>query len=646
MKNFFVKNWIHFAVIAFFFILTFAYFAPQFNGYGVKQHDVEQFKGMSQETAMFREKTGQEPLWTNSMFGGMPTAQISVLYPGNFFQKSLIAFIRFFDGPGAMVFLHLIGFYILALCLNLNPIVGVIGAIAVSFSTYEIVILQAGHNSKAITVALLAPTIGAFLMSYRKNLIWGGILSAVFMTYQIASNHLQVTYYLAILLVFLGVYELVKAIKAKQIKTFLITSGWILGAYLLAFFINYGNITMTNDYAKHTIRGANDVTINPDGTKTTKNASAGLDKDYITNWSYGLGESFTLLSPYVKGSSTIYLADSPFSEYTDRLDMSSEEAESVKNMPVYWGDQPMTSGPVFIGVIVIFLALLGMIFLKDSIKWYLLGVSILCLVLSWGKNYMGFTNFFIDYIPGYNKFRTVTIILVIVEFCLPLIAVLFLNQFIKERENLKLKKKTFLYAAGVMFVILLGVRFIGLNDHYTSKSDSDQLTRYRSGMEAQIAGMDPADLAQQYNVDISNKQQVGEFIDAQMESVNKGFQGIKLVRKEIFNSSMNTTILLFLFAFGLMAILFYTTTSTIIVYAGLAVLLLIELIPVDRNFLNSEETDNGTYKLWEEKAKLQYPLSPESADEEIMSIETRQNKSLNLAISKAEREAQVKADEL
>jgi hypothetical protein len=646
MKNFFVKNWIHFAVIAFFFILTFAYFTPQFNGYGVKQHDVEQFKGMAQETIMHREKTGEEPLWTNSMFGGMPTAQISVLYPGNFFQKSLMSFISFFDGPGAMVLLHLIGFYILALCLNLNPIVGVIGAIAVSFSTYEIVILQAGHNSKAITVALLAPTVGAFLMSYRKNLIWGVILSAVFMSYQLASNHLQVTYYLAILLVFLGVYELVKAIKAKQIKTFLITSGGILGAYLLALFINYGNITMTNDYAKHTIRGANDVTINPDGTDTKKNASTGLDKDYITNWSYGIGESFTLLSPYVKGSSTISLADSPFADYTERLDLGSEDIEAANNTPVYWGDQPMTSGPAFIGVIVIFLVLLGLLFLKDSIKWYLLVASVLCLMLSWGKNYMGLTDFFIDNVPGYNKFRTVTIILVIVEFCLPMIAVLFLNQFIKERENLKEKKKTFLYASAAMFVVLVGIRFVGLGDHYTSKSDLDQLTRYRSGMESQIAGMDPAQLLQQYQVDINNQQQVTQFIDAQMVNVNKGFDAIKLVRKEIFNSSMNTTILIFLFAFALMAILFYTSTSTMMVYAGLAVLLLIELIPVDRNYLNSDELDTGVYKLWEEKGKLRYPLNPEPADEEIMQMETMQNKSLSRTIQKAEQEAELKADDL
>ncbi len=645
MKKFFTKNWIHFAIIAFFFIITFIYFSPQFNGYGLKQHDVEQFKGMAQETAMYREKTGQEPLWTNSMFGGMPTAQISVLYPGNFFQKSLGEFILFFDGPGAMVFLHLLGFYILALCLNLNPIVGVIGAIAVSFSTYEIVILQAGHNSKAISVALIAPTIGAFLMAYRKNWMWGAILSAVFMSYQLASNHLQVTYYMAILLGFLGLYELVKAITNKQVKSFLITSASVFGAYIIALLINYGNITMTNDYAKHTIRGANDVTINPDGTKTTKNASAGLDKDYITNWSYGIGESFTLLSPYVKGSGTSdTLASSPFVDLIEKTELSSEEISRAESMYPYWGDQPMTTGPVFIGIVVIFLTLLGMIYLKDRVKWVLLVVSLLCLMLSWGKNFMDLTDFFIDYVPGYNKFRTVTIILVIIEFCLPLIAILFLDQLLKNRDAIKENKKPFLIASVAMFLFLVFLRIGGIDNQYASKSENEQKENYRRGMLNQIKTMDPAILASNYQVDANNPAQVEQLVQGEIDNI---FTPIKVVRKEIFKSSMNTTILIFLFAFGLIALIFYTKTSIIIVYAGLAVLLIIELIAVDKNYLNNEFKEDGeTYKYWEEKSKLQYPLTPETADEEIMSIETKQNKSLNLAIYEAEHEAKVKADEL
>ncbi len=645
MKNFFVKNWIHFAIIAFFFIVTFVYFAPEFDGYGLKQHDVEQYVGMAHETNEYRDKHGEEPLWTNSMFGGMPTAQISVLYPGNFFQKSTIAFTRFFGGPAAIVFLHLIGFYLLALCLRINPIVGVIGAIAVAFSSYEIIILQAGHNSKAIAVAFMAPTIGAFLMAYRRNWMWGAVLSAIFMAYQLSCNHLQITYYMAFILVGIGIIEFVSAIQSKTIKKFMITSASIIGAYVLALVINYGNISLTNDYAKHTIRGVNDVTINPDGKKATTQ-STGLDKDYITNWSYGVGESFTLLSPYVKGSSTVYLSESPFADYTDKTDLTGDQITAAKQMHVYWGDQPMTSGPVFIGIVVIFLTLLGMIYLKDRVKWVLLAVSILCLMLSWGKNFMGLTNFFIDHVPGYNKFRTVTIILVIVEFCLPLIAVLFLDQLLKNRETIKENKKPFLIASGAMFLFLIVLRVGGLGDHYTSKSDSDQLERYRSGIMSQIQGMDPAVLATQYKLDVNNPQQVNQFIESQMENVNKGFDSIKVVRKEIFNSSMNTTILIFIFAFGLIALIFYTGTSTIIVYSGLALLLMMELIPVDRNYLSSEELASGSYKYWVEKAKTTYPIGPDPTDEQILAAEISANPSVRKAVEKAESEGNAKANEL
>ena len=645
MKNFFSKNWIHFAIIAFFFVITYAYFSPQFDGYGLKQHDIEQFSGMAHETQLFREKTGNEPLWTNSMFGGMPTSQISVLYPGNIFQKTLGEFVDFVGGPAAMVFLHLIGFYILALCLSLNPIVGVIGAIAVAFSSYEIIILQAGHNSKAISVALIAPTVGAFLMAYRRNWKWGAILSALFMSYQLASNHLQVTYYMAILLGALGLYEFGMAIKSKAFKQFFITTSCLVGAYLVAFIINYGNISITNDYSKHTIRAANDITINPDGTKSTVQ-STGLDKDYITNWSYGIGESFTLLSPYVKGSSTVALADSPFADITEKTDLTGEEVKAAESMPIYWGDQPMTSGPAFIGIVVIFLSILGLIYLKDRSKWVLLGVSILCLMLSWGKNYMGLTNFFIDHIPGYNKFRTVTIILVIVEFCLPLIGVLFLDQLFKERETIKLNKKPFLIASGSLFVFLLALKVVGLGDNYTSGSDRDQLDRYRSGIESQISGMDPAILASQYKLDVNNKEQVTQFVDAQMESVNKGFDSIKVVRKEIFNSSLNSSILILLFAIGLIALLFYTSTSTIYVYIGLAILTMIELIPVDQNYLSSESNDSGTYKYWTERSKILYPVSAEQADEQILQIETTESKAVNAIVAKGEKEGNAKANEL
>jgi len=645
MKNFFQKNWVHLVVLLLFFIITFIYFQPQFSGYGLKQHDIEQYKGMSHETQIFRDKTGEEPLWTNSMFGGMPTTQISVIYPGNIFQKITIGFIRFLGGPGAIVLLHLIGFYILGLCLRIHPLIAVFGAIAVSFSSYEIIILQAGHNSKAIAVAFMAPVVGAFLMAYRKNWKWGVILSAIFMSFQLAANHLQVTYYIAILLLAMGGIELFQAYKKKKIKPFIITSGALIGAYLLSFLINYGNIALTNDYAKHTIRGKNEVTINPDGTEASQQ-SAGLDKDYITRWSYGKGESFTLLSPYVKGSSTVQLGNSPFVDVVDKTDLSRDEIKAAMDMPLYWGDQPMTSGPVFIGVIVIFLSILGLVYLKDRSKWVLLGVSILCLMLSWGKNFMGLTDFFIDYVPGYNKFRTVTIILVIVEFCLPLLAVLFLHKLLLERETIKLNKKPFLIASGVFFVFLLGVKVIGLGDNYSSPSDKMQLDRYRSGMENQIYGMDPKVLLDQYKLDVNNKNQVAQFVDMQMQNVEQGFDAIKVVREEVFNSSMMRSILFFIFTFGLVALLFYTATSTTYIIAGLSVLLLIELIPVASNYLNNDSLDNGKYVYWEEKSKIEYPVSAETTDEQIMLSEISKDAKLADIIDKAEKDAMKKASQL
>ena len=306
---------------------------------------------------------------------------------------------------------------------------------AFAFATYEIVIIQAGHNSKALTVALMAPVLGAFLMTYRKNWKLGALLSTLFMTYEIASNHLQVTYYLAYLLLGLGIYELIMALKSKDFKPFVFRTGALIVGYGLAVFINFGNVSLTNDYAKHTIRGGNDITILPDGSEAVQNTS-GLDKEYITNWSYGIGESMTLLSPYVKGSASVGIQQTPWAEEVINSDRSREQINQIlqSRFPVYWGNQPITSGISLRRYSDLFIMLLGLIYLKDKRKWVMFGIGVLALMLSWGKNYMGLTDFFIDNVPGYNKFRTVTIILVLVELIVPLIGVLFLNQLYKEEK--------------------------------------------------------------------------------------------------------------------------------------------------------------------------------------------------------------------
>lgn len=660
MNTFFRKNWVHAAVLAIFFILTYFYFSPQFDGYGLKQHDIAMHKGMSHEVVDYRERTGNETLWTNSMFGGMPTMQISLLYEGNYIGDAVSAFVKSFPPPAGIVFLYMICFYIFALCLRINPWVGMLGAVAFGFSSYDIIIIQAGHNSKAMAVAFMAPVVGAFIMAYQRNLRWGILLSALFMTIEISMNHLQVTYYLGILMLFLGLAMLADAIRKKTYKHFFLATGGIAVAYMLAVFINYGNITLTNDYAKHSIRGGNDVTLNPDGTSNRVNSTSGLDKDDVTRWSYGIGESFTLISPYVKGGGTMALADSPFAEDAEKLDLTTEQLNGVMNYPVYWGDQPITSGPVYVGVIVAFLAFLGLIFVKNPVKWALLAATVLTLALSWGKNFMGLTDFFLENIPGYNKFRAVTIILVIVELCLPILGILFLNYMVKERQAIVAEKKKFFIASGVFFAFLLILKVVGLGDNYMSENDKIQFAQIeqakqniKEGIKAQVMQMDAAQ-QQQYGINPADPAQMEQFIEAQYEqyvSQNNLQQlkisqaEIKTVRESIFNASMNRSLLFSALAIGLLSLLFFTQLPSLAVVGGLTVVIALDLIPVADNYLGKQEEGSG-YKYWDSKANAMYPISSSAADLQILEIETSLNPGLKDKIAQAEKEGHSKADEL
>jgi hypothetical protein len=646
MKKIFVRNWQHFAVLGGFLVLMFLYFSPEFSGYNLKQHDVEQYMGMAQETKSYREISGEEPLWTNSMFGGMPTIQISTLYDGNIFQQSMIWFLGTVGVPSGIFLLHLIGFYILAICLRVKPIIGFIGALAFAFASYEIIILQAGHNSKAMTIALMAPVLGAFILAYRRNWKLGVALSGLFMTYEIASNHLQVSYYLGILLVGLGIYELFSAIRSKTLKHFSITTLGLIVSYGLALFINYGNISLTNDYAKHTIRGGNEVTINSDGTEANV-ITSGLDKNYITNWSYGVGESVTLISPYVKGSASVGFGDSNFKPLVEQSDLSSDEINKVLNAPfgVYWGEQPMTSGPVYIGVVMFFLMLMGMFYIKDKSKWVYLGVSILALTLSWGKNFMGLTEFFIDYIPGYNKFRTVTIILILVELCIPIIAVLLLDKLYREREAIKETKKKFLKIAVGFLAFLLLLKVVGLGDNYSSQQELARNNELSASIENQVRSMDPQMLAQNYQIDINNQDQLKQFVDYQVGIANEQFDLVKKVRKDIYQSSMNRSIIFATLIIGILLLYFYTAVSTPIIFGGIAVLILLDFIPVDKNYLNAESDAQGNYKHWSSSAEAHYPLSPEMADYKILELESL-NPKVQEAIVKGEKRGLQKAEDL
>ena len=658
LNQFFKKNWKHLVAILAMIIVTSAYFSMQFKGYGLKQHDIAQYKGMSNEINNYREQTGKETLWTNSMFGGMPSAQISYVYDGNYVKAITNGFFKIFEVPAGAALLSMFGFYILMMCLGINPWVGLLGSIAYGFASYDIIILQAGHNTKAIAAAFMAPTLGAFIMAYKRNLIWGIILSAVFMAFQLAANHFQITYYFAFLLLAVGIVFFIEAIKNKTYKNFFIATGGVLAAYILALVINIGNITITNDYAKHSTRGGNDLSLNPDGSSNKSTATEGLDREYVTQWSYGIGETFTLISPYVKGGGSVALGDSPFVENAESSDLSTDQIRGAMNYPVYWGDQPMTSGPVYIGIIVFLMALLGMFFLKTPLKWAYLAVTILTLMLSWGKNLMGVTDFFLDYIPGYNKFRAVTIILMVTGLIFPIVGAMLLDKFVKERETIKEKKKLFLAVSGGLLVFLLLLKFVGLNDNYSSESDKRQMDgiaqqtiNIKQQIRNQVLAENPETLKAQYNLDVNNTAQMDEFVNQQAKQYipNIDMESIQTIRKSIYQSSMNRSILFLLFGAGLLSLLFYTEIKSEFIVIGLIAVVAIDMISVSTNYLGNQLVDENrpdSYKYWEKKANTLYPITASKADEEIMQRELAANPSLVPFIEAGKKRATEKADEL
>jgi hypothetical protein len=647
ISEFFKKNWIHFAAIGIFLIVSSVYFSLQLQGNGLKQHDIEQFIGSSHEIIDYREhNNGEEPLWTNSMFGGMPAAQISVIHSGNWFSTVLYEFLGVFKAPMGIVLLYMLCAYAMFSMMKVNRWVAIFGALSMAFLSYNVIILQAGHNTKGIAIAFMAPVLGAFIMTLRRNWKIGALLSTVFMSFEMAANHLQITYYLGFILLFVGITELVKAFQEKRVPDFLKGVGALVVGYGLALIINAGNIVGTNDYAKHTIRGGNDLTITADGSSNASNSTEGLDRDYVTQYSYGKGESFTLISPYVKGGGTMAFGDSPFVSKVENSDLTPAQQNTVMQSLAYWGDQPSTSGPVYIGVILVLLALLGMVYLKDPSKWALLGVSILALMLAWGKNYMGLTNWFLDHVPGYNKFRAVTIIMVVIELCLPVIAILFLDKLIKERDQIKANIKPFYITVGAFFVFVVALRVIGIDNVYLSQNERDPANREKQEMNIfnQLMSEDPEQLKAN-GIDINNPQQIQQVIDNNMAQYDEQLSLVQTVRKDVFKSSMNRTILFSLLAIGLLFLLVKTSIQSIYVIIGLGLFSFIDVVSVTRNYLNNEDEGNG-YKYWAPRLETSYPMIPSTAEMQILENETAQNKELKSIVEAGRKEGIQKSNEL
>ena len=412
----------HIIIIVLFALISFAYFSPIIEGKRIDGHDVKTWIGMSKEISDFRDSSGNEALWTNSMFSGMPAYQISVKYSSNLVRYIDKVISLGFPRPANLLFLYLLGFYLLLLSLKVDYRVAAVGAIAYAFSSYFFIIIQAGHMTKAHAIAYLPMVVASVIYTYRGKLLLGGTLTALTVALELYSNHLQITYYLIFILIFIGLYQLFQDYKSQNLPSFFKRSAVLILAALLGTGTCFTRLKTTMDYGKDSTRGKSELTSN------IENKTKGLDKDYATQWSYGIAETMTLLIPnFHGGASQGELSTN--SETYNALKRSPNAKKIIKSLPLYWGDQPIVSGPTYAGAIVIFLFLLSLFLLKGRFKYWILSLTVLSIFLAWGKNFMPLTELFLDFFPGYNKFRAVSMILIVAEFTLPLLAVLIIPSF-------------------------------------------------------------------------------------------------------------------------------------------------------------------------------------------------------------------------
>lgn len=455
----------HIIIIVLFALISFAYFSPIIEGKRIDGHDVKTWIGMSKEISDFRDSSGNEALWTNSMFSGMPAYQISVKYSSNLVRYIDKVISLGFPRPANLLFLYLLGFYLLLLSLKVDYRVAAVGAIAYAFSSYFFIIIQAGHMTKAHAIAYLPMVVASVIYTYRGKLLLGGTLTALTVALELYSNHLQITYYLIFILIFIGLYQLFQDYKSQNLPSFFKRSAVLILAALLGTGTCFTRLKTTMDYGKDSTRGKSELTSN------IENKTKGLDKDYATQWSYGIAETMTLLIPnFHGGASQGELSTN--SETYNALKRSPNAKKIIKSLPLYWGDQPIVSGPTYAGAIVIFLFLLSLFLLKGRFKYWILSLTVLSIFLAWGKNFMPLTELFLDFFPGYNKFRAVSMILIVAEFTLPLLAFLALNNFIfsdadKLSKQKSLKNAFFITSSiTLLFALVPNIffDFVGFND--------------------------------------------------------------------------------------------------------------------------------------------------------------------------------------
>ena len=633
-----------FAALALFYALSLVYFSPMLEGKSLDQHDIKQWQGMAKEVDEHRAATGEEALWTGSMFSGMPAYQISVKWTSNLLSYADKLFHGFLPRPANFLFLYLMGMFVLLRIMKVDPWLSLVGAIAFAFSSYFFVILPAGHTSKASAIGYMPMVLGGVYLLYRGRMLLGAALLALFLGLEIMMNHVQVTYYLAILLALFVLAEAVRAFRAKTLGDFAKRSGLGAVAVTLAVLCNLGVLWSTLEYGKYSTRGSSELTIQADGSSAAGLDTGGLNRTYVTDYSYGKQETFTLLVPDAKGGFTSALGNGPELQGAD-----PRFRQNLAQMNRYWGDQLSTAGPQYAGVIVVLLMILmlmqaegkgrwwllaafavillqimisnaapyseagvgyiggikasllagalliayllvGLFLVSDGLVFALFSALLVTLLLSWGRNLMPLTDFFLEYVPGYNKFRAVTIILVIVELAAPVLGILYLDRLIKEGGWSKLVEKRSLIGIGAVLGVLFAMALM-----------PDSLFNFVSDQEREM-------LTQQAE-------------DPKMEAMVISFADeLKSVRIGMFRADVLRS---FAFVAGAGLLLFFFGRKKIgkgVLLGGLGALILLDQWTVDKRYMNNDR-ERGRYVHWVDDATFAHPYTANAADKAILEAE-------------------------
>jgi len=449
--------------IVLFIVASLLYFHPVLKGQKLSQSDITQFTGMAKEIVDYRAENDSEPYWTGASFSGMPAYQISAYYPYDF-VRSLDKLLRFLPRPADYTFLYFLSFFVLMLALKVKWRLAILGALAFGFSTYLIIIFIPGHNSKAHAIAYMPLVLAGVLLVFRRKFVLGFIVTGLAMALEIFANHIQMTYYLGFCLLILGIVELIHAIKEDKLSTFIKQAAVIIAAVILGIGANAPRLMAMKEYTDFSTRGKSELTINADGSKKVE--KQGLDKNYITQYSYAKLETFNLFIPRYMGGGTVEKLgdDSNFYQLIEKTAGKKVANGYSKSVLTYWGDQPIIEAPAYIGAVIFFLFFLGIFLVKGKLKQWLIAATVFSILLSWGRNFEVLTNIFIDYVPLYNKFRAVSSIQIIAELCVPILGVLALKQFFSKEVSNKEKKKAlenafFTFAGLIVFGYLLAQSF-------------------------------------------------------------------------------------------------------------------------------------------------------------------------------------------